>query len=221
VGLSGGSTPKPIYQELSKQYEALKENWKRVIFFLIDERYIGVEDNRSNQKMISEALQSHGSSQPIIQDPSNQLIFPDTSLPLSECISEYQQKLRRVFSEKGSNNAADIVTLGMGNDGHIASLFPPLNPSDLPTHSAEDRQREVTVLHRQTDVFDVRDRITVDLTMIANSSLKVVFLKGYDKLAVWQQMMTDFTNRPENSTQHLLRWPVLNTIHLNLHAIFA
>lgn len=177
LGLSGGSTPKPIYEALGK----MPLDWDHVRCFLIDERYVPADHNDSNQKMIRESLVTHARMK------ERNLIFPDTALPLEECVERYTRDLIALFDE----HLADIVVLGMGNDGHIASLFPPLKKLA--------GSKEQLAIHTTTDQFAVHDRITVSLSPIAGAGHAVFLLKGADKKRVWNEMIMDIADEQ--------RWP--------------
>ena len=154
--------------------------------------------------MIKESIK-----EPIITDPQQQYLFPNTELPLTDCISDYEKRLLSLLESKGNElKSADIVTLGMGNDGHIASLFPPLSDEDLPNNTPNYQ-----ILHRQTEVFDVKERITVNLKLIQNATQKILFLKGNDKKQVWDKMKED------KSDDRLKRWPSLHVLS-NSHSVF-
>ena len=177
LGLSGGSTSKPIYEALGKEKGT---DWSKVWIFLVDDRYIRADDPKSNQFLIRSTLLKHA---PI---PESQIIFPDTSLPLKKCIDLYDRQLADLL-KKGPT---DIVTLGMGDDGHIASLFPPLSDGAFGPKN---------VIHTTTERFDVRDRISVTLPVIKNAEQSVFLLKGEGKKKVWEEMMA--------SSDDERRWP--------------
>lgn len=177
LGLSGGSTPKPVYEALGK----LPLPWDQVRCFLIDERYVPAGHNDSNQKLVRESLVAHA------RIKERNLVFPDTSLPLEECVKRYARDLIALFDE----HLADIVVLGMGSDGHIASLFPPLNDNLM------DDSR--LAAHTVTDQFAVHDRITLTLNPIAAANHVVFLLKGAEKKKVWEEMTS--------SVEDGKRWP--------------
>ncbi len=186
VGLSGGSTPKPIYEELGKQ----NLDWSKVHFFLIDERYVDPSSPDSNQKMIRETLLNGvtlRSGRPRLEGQSN-FIFPNTTLPLDECIHKYAFDLHTLWDEY----LTDVTVLGMGDDGHIASLFPPL---------AENLMDDSALVHHTiTDKFAIHDRITLSLNAVASTNSSLMLLKGDAKRKVWDEMMA--------SSEGEARWPV-------------
>lgn len=189
VGLSGGSTPKPIYEALSK--EAI--DWSRVTFFLVDDRCVSPDHPDSNQQLARTS---------IINATGAATVFPDTSLPPEESARDYGLRLKQLWQ----NRLPDIMMLGMGPDGHIASLFPPLAP-----HLMDDTR---LVAHTTTDTFAVHDRITLTLNPIAAAEHHVFLLKGEDKKRLWDEMMASAENEE--------RWPAKRIVeHGKVTVIFG
>ncbi len=178
LGLSGGSTPRPIYEALGGEKGI---DWSKVWIFLVDERSVPPDHPESNQRLVREALLKNA---PI---PEGNLVFPDTTLPTGECIQKYAKDLWNLWKDY----LPDVVTLGMGDDGHIASLFPPLSDDAL-----SDR---FLVLHTTTDRCAISDRITLALNPIAAAGTQIFFLKGKEKKKVWEEMLAS----PEDER----RWP--------------
>ena len=177
LGLSGGSTPKPIYTELGKQ----NLDWSKISIFLIDERYCPPSDNNSNQKMVRETLLANAAI------PESNIVFPDTSLPIEKCIEQYSIDLKKQWT----GHLPHLEILGMGEDGHIASLFPPLAP--------ELMDESGLVHHTTTDQFAVHDRLTLSLNAVTCANEHLFLLKGAEKKRVWDEMMA--SNEDER------RWP--------------
>ena len=161
IGLSGGSTPKPIYEKLSSEK---KIDWKRVQFFLLDERYVLADHADSNTKMIRDTLLKNSAV-----DAS--FLFPDTNLPLEDCVSDYNQKISVLHP--------DLLILGMGPDGHIASLFPPVSSEAFGPAS---------VIHTETDLFAVHDRISVTFPVLEAATKRVFLITGAEKYSLLQKM---------------------------------
>ncbi|PTT36742.1 6-phosphogluconolactonase [Chryseobacterium sp. HMWF028] len=116
VALSGGSSPKAIFKLLSTPKYAEQIEWNKVYFFWVDERWVPLNDDKSNFRMTNEALLSQ-----VPTDKNH--VFPmygDGILP-EDYAKTYEQQIRNVL---GSDGIFDFILLGMGDDGHTASLFP-------------------------------------------------------------------------------------------------
>lgn len=187
LGLSGGSTPKKVYEELGKSKEI---DWSKVWVCLVDERFVPADHDNSNQKLVRETLLKHASI------PEENLLFPDTSLPIEECVLQYHVAL---FHKK-----PDVLTLGIGEDGHIASLFPPVGKVGF--------NREKHIIHTTTPStslgqatnFAVHNRLSMTLPVIERAETKVFLLRGEKKKKVWEAM--------EDSKEGKERWPAKEVI---------
>jgi len=157
ISLCGGSTPGPIYKGLANSDIDLTQT----IFFQGDERYISKDDELSNYKLITDSLLSNKSKS------VGKFYFFDTSLKKEDCLVDYTNKLNGI-----PNREFDLTILGIGPDGHIASIFP---------HSEALDEYEKLCIATHTDVFDVKDRLSISLKMILNSKKIMVLLKGENK----------------------------------------
>ncbi len=167
LGVSGGSTPRPVYEAMGSQKEI---DWTKVWLFLLDDRYVPDTHPESNQKLLWDSLLD------VVRIPDDQVLLPDTSLQMDECVQQYEMQLGSLLRGEGP----DIVVLGMGEDGHTASLFPPLPPEAI-----GDR----LVIHTETDRFAVRDRISVTLQVLMNVKSRVLLLEGEKKKPIWQKTL--------------------------------
>lgn len=134
LALSGGSTPQRFYRLLSSPAWRGQIDWKRVHVFLADERFLPLDHPDSNFRMVKETL----------VDPLEGLL-PESNLhPMptdgtvetsAEC---YEAELRGFFG--GASPRFDLIILGMGPDGHTASLFPGHTHTEnrwvLPVHNS-------------------------------------------------------------------------------------
>lgn len=116
VALSGGSSPKAIFKLLATRDYAEKIDWKNIYFFWVDERWVPLDDDKSNAKMTFETLLNEV---PVNKDQ----IFPMFKEGISpeDYAVEYENEIRNILGEEGQ---FDFILLGMGDDGHTASLFP-------------------------------------------------------------------------------------------------
>jgi len=127
--LSGGSTPAAVYRALSTPPRVNEVDWAKLTIFWGDERWVARSDNQSNYKMAQETLISK------IKGVTPKLIAPDTSIASAQKgAADYEQALRAWAKSRGDSHVQfDLVLLGMGDDGHTASIFP---NSKLPSAEA-------------------------------------------------------------------------------------
>lgn len=118
VALSGGSTPKLLYRELATFGDQIA--WKRLEFYWGDERFVPHDDPRSNYRMARETILD---AVPV--DPAKVHPIPTDGDPQSAAI-RYERLLKQAYGADrlGPRPLFDLVLLGLGEDGHTASLFP-------------------------------------------------------------------------------------------------
>ena len=116
VALSGGSTPRRTYETLARPSFRDRVDWARAHIFWGDERCVDPEDSRSNARLAREALLRH------LPVPAGQ-VHPMDCLPdPREAARRYEALLQNFFA--GGEPRFDLILLGLGEDGHTASLFP-------------------------------------------------------------------------------------------------
>ena len=115
IALSGGSTPKALYELLSAEPYVSKFPWADTEIFFGDERCVPPEHKDSNFKMAREALLSK------VPIPATSVHRMKGELEPAAAATEYERILRERFQ---GNDGLDFVLLGMGDDGHTASIFP-------------------------------------------------------------------------------------------------
>ena len=164
IGLCGGSTPIPIYEALSHEGGI---DWKQITFVALDERYVPASNNDSNQGMMHRRL-ANALSQGAM------LLAPDTGKPLQECIEAYEHAI--------SGITLDLTIVGMGDDGHITSLFPPLNPEAFGPK---------LVIHTTTDCFAVHDRISTTLPFLTRGKEALFLITGQKKMDLLKTMQRE------------------------------
>jgi 6-phosphogluconolactonase len=119
IALSGGSTPRNLYHLLATNARTSLP-WDRMYFFWSDERHVPPTDPDSNYRMADEAMLSK------IPVPAGNVFRVPAETPDAEAAAaDYEQTLRKFFSlQAGQLPRFDLILLGMGPDGHTASLFP-------------------------------------------------------------------------------------------------
>jgi 6-phosphogluconolactonase len=119
AALSGGSTPQRTYELLASVSRSLKVPWKNVEIFWSDERYVSPDDAGSNFRMTREALLDH-----VPLPAANIYPVPTQLHPPPEAAAAYEKSIRRAFAEEHGIPCFDLIFLGLGTNGHTASLFP-------------------------------------------------------------------------------------------------
>jgi len=171
LALAGGNTPRPLYRLLAGPFRE-QIDWSRVHLFWGDERYVLPDHSQSNLKMVQESLIQHLPIPPAQIFPmSTELKDPD------QAAWAYQQTLQTQLGHEG----LDLALLGMGADGHTASLFPG-------TPAAAERDRWVVAVQAQAEP-PVRLSLTVPVLTQARQLLFLV--SGADKGPVWRAIRTD------------------------------
>ncbi len=119
IALSGGSTPKSLFNLLATNARTVLP-WDRTLFFWGDERHVPPTDPDSNYRMADEAMLAK------IPVAKENIFRMATENPDAAAVAEaYEQTLRKVFElQPGQVPVFDLILLGMGPDGHAASLFP-------------------------------------------------------------------------------------------------
>ena len=168
--LSGGSTPLSLYKKFK---EINKIDWSKIKFGLVDERWVNNSSKDSNFYNISEAL-------------GGQIIEKSTFIPL--VYDELNEK-KNISQAKKANieflGKKTIVILGMGTDGHTASLFP------------DNSKTEIAISQLTPNILDniapvsPKNRITHNLKSIFNSKKVILYIKGQEKKNVLEKSKID------------------------------
>src|SRR5271165_891682 len=180
VALSGGSTPKALYSLLAASHAGFA--WNRVFLFFGDERHVPPTDPDSNYRMVNESLLTK-----IAIPAENVFRVPAENPDATAAASDYEAQLRRFFELKpGEFPRFDLILLGLGPDGHTASLFP-----DSP---ALDEQSRLVVANWVAK-FNTH-RITFTFPVL-NRAAEVMFLaSGADKADMLHQVMEGKSTPP-------------------------
>lgn len=167
AALSGGRTPVDFYRSLAGEPGL---PWDRTHLFLADERLVGPGDPESNARLIRETLIAN------LAEPPAGVHFPETGFPdAASAAAAYERRLRETFARLGAAAAApDLALLGLGADGHTASLFP---------GDAALEEREGLVAGVPATSSRVA-RITLTLPLINAAGRVIVLATGAAKRAV-------------------------------------
>ena len=168
VALSGGSTPKNMFAMLAND-AALRSQmpWDRVHFFWGDERHVPPDHTDSNYRMTNEAMLSR-----VPVPPENIHRIRAENPDAGKAAEDYEQELRGFFKlETEQLPPFDCVFLGMGPDGHTASLFPG-------TKALHERQR--LVVSNWVDKFQSY-RITMTAPVLNNADIVIFLVSGEEK----------------------------------------
>jgi 6-phosphogluconolactonase len=118
IALSGGSTPRRVYELLAGEEFRESIDWPNVHVLFGDERMVPPDNAESNYHMASEALLSH------VDIPPENVHRIDGVGDAAANASAYELEMRGLFGDDADWPRLDLVLLGMGDDGHTASLFP-------------------------------------------------------------------------------------------------
>lgn len=191
--LSGGETPKLLYQKLASEKYKNKINWKRINIFWGDERVVPYKDDRNNAKIAFDMLLDH------VDIPATQVHRMRTDIEIEFAVEEYRKLLHTFFDNTAFS--FDLVLLGMGDDGHTLSLFPGSRLID------ENNYWVNSAYNEKQDMY----RITL-MPLIVNKSVNIAFMvDGPNKAKVLQQVLEgDYV--PEKLPSQLIK-PATGELH--------
>lgn len=170
VALSGGNTPLPILKGLKRG----NLDWERFNFFMVDERCVPLNDSSSNFGNIQEIF---------FKDiPSESFSMVNEGYSYLDCASQYAQILKENIEEcRGEIPVFDLVLLGLGDDGHTASLFP--GTTGLSEIS------KIVVLNKVPQLST--ERITLTFPVLLNAKEVVVIVKGVSKEKIIKELYSE------------------------------
>jgi len=184
VALAGGSTPKSLYNLLASENYRSRIDWQKVFFFFGDERNVLPDSDESNFRMANENLLKP------LQVYSENIFRWQTELQDVKKIAEnYEQTLKEFFGLKDNSQANssesdqfprfDLILLGMGDDGHTASLFP---------FSRALRETERIAVVNFVEKLDT-NRLTFTFPTINNASNVIFLISGAAKASVLKEVL--------------------------------
>jgi 6-phosphogluconolactonase len=190
VALSGGNTPRAVYSLLADQYRDL--GWDKVFIFFGDERHVPPDHPDSNYRMAKETLLSR------VPLPADNVFRVRTELAADAAADDYDRRLREFFKlARDAWPRFDLILLGIGEDGHTASLFPG-------SAGLQERSRLVVAnwverfqSYRITCTFPVLNHAVEDLFLVSGESKSQV-LREILRSPVGQAVYPAQKVRPEN-----------------------
>ena len=187
IAMSGGSTPKRMLELLGAK---MGDNREMTYFALVDERFVPASDERSNERMIREQLGLN-------EHPDSEFLslFAE-GMNAAEAAHHAHEKLL-----EDEELPFDVVTLGMGTDGHTASFFP--GGDNLA--SATNPKIENLFLPMMAPGAQ-EPRITMTLPPIVSAKTLILHIEGAEKRKVYEQAMEDGP-ADELPIRHILRHP--------------
>lgn len=193
VVLSGGNSPKKLYELLASDHYKDKVDWKKVYFFFGDERYVPEDDLQRNSLMAEQALFNP------LKITSPQVFKVDTTLSPDNAAANYYELIRNHFKDKSIQ--FDLILLGLGDNSHTASLFP------YTPVLAETAITVKSVFLKEQNVF----RITMSAPLI-NQAKQIAFLVyGKEKAEAVHHILEDEMNIEKYPAQ--LIHPVNGKLH--------
>ena len=178
IALSGGNTPRPVYTEVARLGHDLP--WERISVTFSDERCVPPDDEQSNYRMARESLLSPAAV------PERSVARLRGEIEPQLAAQEYEDQLDVLAAQRGEMiYRHDLLLLGLGGDGHTASLFPA-------TAALEERTRKVVAnFVPKLDVW----RLTFTLPLI-NQARRVCFLVGDKQREVIERVLDGDTELP-------------------------
>jgi 6-phosphogluconolactonase len=180
VAISGGSTPRGFYALLGSEAYRHQVDWQDVHFFWADERCVFKEDEASNFKAAFETLLSR------VALPDKNIHRIKGEEAPDKAARDYEEEIRRFFGES-ERPRFDLIILGMGEDGHTASLFPGSKSIDetvrlaIPVYLGEPK----------------KDRITLTLPVLNGADQILFLVSGVSKAAVLSEILKDGGKKKE------------------------
>jgi len=179
IALSGGTTPKPIFKELNKENYQNIITWDRVHIFFIDERCVPADHKDNNFKSCYNLwLQYY---------PEIHYHRIEGWIEPKEAAEKYEAEIISVLDKKDGIPQFDLIFMGMGEDGHVASLFPQYDFSKAKNLFVED------VYIKSKDMY----RITMTFPMLNNAKNRIIGIVGEKKYKVFSDLMnSDYKDYP-------------------------
>ena len=170
--LSGGNTPKRLYQLLATPEYSNRVDWTKIHFFWGDERYVPFSDDRNNAKMAFDTLLNH------VPVNKENIHLIRTDIKPEDAAAEYEKVLQNYFPDK--SHSFDLVLLGMGNNAHTLSLFPGYSV-------VMEKEKWVSTFFLREEQIN---RVTLTAPVINAAACILFLVSGADKAAALHQVLS-------------------------------
>jgi 6-phosphogluconolactonase len=174
VVISGGSTPRRLYTLLGSETYRHQVDWQHVHFFWADERCVPKDDEASNFKTAFDTLLSR------VALPDKNIHRIKGEEAPDKAARDYEEEIKRFFGES-ERPGFDLIILGMGEDGHTASLFPG-------SKSLEEKVRLAIPVYLGEPK---KNRITLTLPVLNNADQILFLVAGSSKAVVLSEVLGD------------------------------
>jgi 6-phosphogluconolactonase len=165
IALSGGNSPLPLYNELGK----FNLSWDRIKFFIVDERCVPENSKENNFNNIKKCFFNY--------IPSDSFQIVSNSLTYEAAATEYEETIKKYVDTVNGIPKFQLIILGMGLDGHTASLFP--------NTKALSNTEDLVVLNNVPGLKT--NRITMTYPLLINAEKIILLINGEDKRDVFKR----------------------------------
>lgn len=185
IALSGGNTPKKLYELLATPVYSKKINWKNVYLFWSDERCVPASDEENNSHMASQALLNN------VPVPKENIFPVPVNFEPAKAATRYEQMIKTFFKDKKPH--FDLILLGLGEDGHTASLFP-----------GTDILNEKKILVKQVYLKEKKIfRVSFTLPLINDAKHILFLVTGKEKSSILKKIFTKPVKKPAYPAQQI------------------
>ena len=196
AAVSGGHTPTRFFELLGEMPDSIALDWQNIQIFWVDERCVPPEAEASNY-----GLAAHTFLDKVPIPPENVHRVSGESSDYAEAVREYETIIRNVFKlDTGQTPNFDLIVLGMGDDGHIGSLFPN-------SYALFDTEDLVSVVYLTDGNYS---RITLTHPVICASDNLMILVSGPEKADILKEVLHAESD-PVKYPVHTL-WPILDKV---------
>ena len=188
--LSGGNTPKELYEKLSTQ----DIDWPRINISLTDERCVPVDTDKSNEFM----LKTH-----LLKNNAKKANFHS----LIDAVNSHSSQKQGLFDIYSQKKSIDLLLLGVGEDGHTASLFS--ESANLASSLDKKNEQLYTRLKLLRESYD---RITLNYNLLSKSKKTYLFFRGLRKIEVIEKAL---------ESDDPMKYPILKFLKMPIKIFFT